>query len=106
MQHESIFGGGSLQLRQMPKHHGRLKTVRFKGFNSAKSLVELTCYILRNAKSLGWLTLDNTYGDPKCDSAMSGGRCTPMSKDFLMEARRGVAAIRTYIEDKVPSTVS
>jgi len=87
MQHESIFGGGSLQLRQMPEqHHGRLKTVRFKGFNSAKSLVELTCYILRNAKSLGWLTLDNTYGDPKCDSAMSGGGCT-------------------HIEDEVPSTV-
>ena len=106
MQHESIFGGGSLQLRQMPEqHHGRLKTVRFKGFNSAKSLVELTCYILRKAKSLGRLTLDTTYGDPKCDSAMSGGRCTPMSKDFLMEARRGVWAIRTYIEDKVPSTV-
>ncbi|CAD6246443.1 unnamed protein product [Miscanthus lutarioriparius] len=29
MQHESIFGGGSLQLRQMPEqHHGRLKTER------------------------------------------------------------------------------
>jgi hypothetical protein len=28
-----------------------------------------------------------------------------MSKDFLMEARRGIAAIRTYIEDKVPYTV-
>jgi len=40
MQHESIFGGGSSQLRQMPEqHHGRLKTVRFKAFNSAKSLV-------------------------------------------------------------------
>jgi hypothetical protein len=106
MQHESIFGGGSLQLRQMPEQpHGRLKTLRFKGFNSAKSLVELTCYILRNAKPLGRLTLDTTYGDPKCDSAMSGGKCTPMSIDFRMEARREVAAIRTYIEDEVPSTV-
>ena len=28
-----------------------------------------------------------------------------MSTYFLIEARRGVAAIRTYIEDEVPSTV-
>jgi len=42
---------------------------------------------------------------PKCDTEMSGGRCIPMSKGFLIEARRGAAAIRTYIEDKVPSTV-
>ncbi|TKW09342.2 hypothetical protein SEVIR_6G088150v4 [Setaria viridis] len=105
MEHESIFGGSS-QLRQMPEqHHGSLKTVKIKGFHSAKSLVELTCYILKNAKSLSCLTLDTTFGDPKCDTGMVGGRCAEMDKDFLMEARRGVEAIRTYIEDKVPSKV-
>jgi hypothetical protein len=84
--HVSIFGGSSSQLRQIPEQ--RLKSVKIKGFSSAKSLVELTCYILKNAKSLDCLTLDTTYGDPKCDTGMSGGRCAPMSKGFLMEARR------------------
>jgi hypothetical protein len=94
-------------LRQITEqHHGYLKSVKFIGFNSEKSLVELTCYILKNAKSLGCLTLDTTYGDPKCDNAiLTGGKCAPMNKGFLMEARRGVAAIRAYIEDKVQSTV-
>ncbi|XP_039814995.1 uncharacterized protein LOC120677857 [Panicum virgatum] len=107
MDHASIFGGSS-QLRQIPEqHHDHLKSVKIKGFSSSKGLVELTCYIhiLKNAKSLDCLTLDTTYGDPKCDTEISGGRCVPMSKGFLMEARRGAAAIRTYIEDKVPSTV-
>jgi hypothetical protein len=105
MKHESVFEGSS-QLRTMPEQlHGCLKSVKFKGFNSAKSLVELTCYILRNAKSLDRLTLDTTYGDPKCDNEMYGGRCAPMNKGFLREARRGAVAIRTYIADKVPSTV-
>jgi hypothetical protein len=49
----SIGVEGSSQLRWMPEHlHGCLKSVKFKGFSSAKSLVELTCYILKNAKSL------------------------------------------------------
>jgi hypothetical protein len=105
MQHESIFGGWS-QLRQMPEqHHGSLKTVKIKGFHSAKSLVELTCYILKNAKSLSCLTLDTTFGEPKCDTGMVAGRCPEMGKDFLMEAGRGVEAIRTYIKDKIPSKV-
>ena len=105
MDHASIFGGSS-QLRQIPEqHHDHLKSVKITGFSSAKGLVELTCYILKNTKSLDCLTLDTTYGDPKCDTEMSGGRCIPMSKGFLIEACRGAAAIRTYIEDKVPSIV-
>ncbi|KAG0522135.1 hypothetical protein BDA96_07G010800 [Sorghum bicolor] len=49
----SIGVEGSSQLRWMPEHlHGCLKSVKFKGFSSAKGLVELTCYILKNAKSL------------------------------------------------------
>ncbi|CAL4996362.1 unnamed protein product [Urochloa decumbens] len=105
VERESIFGC-SPQLRQMPEqHHGHLKSVKIKGFYSAKSLVELTCYILKNAKSLDCLTLDTTYGDPKCDNKMYGGPCTKMNKGFLMQARRGAVAIKAYIEDKVPSTV-
>ncbi|CAO2177590.1 unnamed protein product [Urochloa humidicola] len=104
VEHESIFGC-SAQLRQMPEqHHGHLKSVKIKGFYSAKGLVELTCYILKNAKSLDRLTLDTTYGDRKCDNKMHG-RCAKMNKGFLMQARRGAVAIRAYIEDKVPSAV-
>ncbi|RCV30371.1 hypothetical protein SETIT_6G089100v2, partial [Setaria italica] len=92
-----LDGSPSLDLRQIPEqHHDHLKSVKIIGFSSAKSLVELTRYILKNAKSLDCLTLDTTYGDPKCDTEIAG---------FLMEARRGAAAIRTYIEDKVPSRV-
>nr|XP_034600734.1 uncharacterized protein LOC117861312 [Setaria viridis]XP_034600735.1 uncharacterized protein LOC117861312 [Setaria viridis] len=80
MDQVSIFGGSS-QLRQTPEqHHDHLKSVKIIGFSSAKSLVELTRYILKNAKSLDCLTLDTTYGDPKCDTEMSGGMCTPMNE--------------------------
>ncbi|GJN39844.1 hypothetical protein PR202_gb28992 [Eleusine coracana subsp. coracana] len=116
MKHESVFGGYS-RLRQMPEHrHVCLKSVKITGFSSAKSLVELTCYILENASSLDCLTLDTTYGAGRCglESARSCGgpmvncvlmECDPLSKGMLSEAPRGVMAIRTYIEDKVPSTV-
>ncbi|KAF8668419.1 hypothetical protein HU200_052229 [Digitaria exilis] len=90
-----LVASPSLEMRQMPEQHHRcLKTLKIKGFHSAKSLVELTCYILKNTKSLECLTLDTTYG-----------QCAPMNEGFLAEARRGAAAIRTYIEDIVPSTV-
>ncbi|KAK3122568.1 hypothetical protein QOZ80_8AG0615360 [Eleusine coracana subsp. coracana] len=65
MHHESVFEG-SLQLGQMPAHHhGCLKTVKITGFTSAKSLVELTCYILKNAESLECLTLDTLSVDER-----------------------------------------
>uniref|UniRef100_A0A0E0H263 At1g61320/AtMIF1 LRR domain-containing protein n=1 Tax=Oryza nivara TaxID=4536 RepID=A0A0E0H263_ORYNI len=101
--HESIFTDS--QLRHIPEHHhGHLKSVKITGFSSAKSLVELTCYILNNAVSLECLTLDTIYG-PRCDQDKYR-RCFPMIDGVLTEAPRGLAAIRTYIEDKVPSTVN
>ncbi|KAJ1263643.1 hypothetical protein BS78_09G201300, partial [Paspalum vaginatum] len=101
----SIFGG-SPQLRQMPEHHHAcLKRVQIKGFNSAKALVELTCYILENAVLLDRLTLDTTYGEPRCDNSKFVSRCLDVSKGFLVKASRGAAAIRTYIKDKVPPKV-
>lgn len=103
MVHESIFTDS--QLRHIPEHHhGHLKSVKITGFSSAKSLVELTCYILNNAVSLECLTLDTIYG-PRCDQDKYR-RCFPMIDGVLTEAPRGLAAIRTYIEDKVPSTVN
>uniref|UniRef100_A0A0E0DF86 Uncharacterized protein n=1 Tax=Oryza meridionalis TaxID=40149 RepID=A0A0E0DF86_9ORYZ len=103
MVHESIFTDS--QLRHIPGHrHGHLKSVKITGFSSAKSLVELTCYILNNAVSLECLTLDTIYGS-RCDQDKYR-RCFPMIDGVLTEAPRGLAAIRTYIEDKVPSTVN
>ncbi|BAF15011.1 putative F-box/FBD/LRR-repeat protein At5g56810 isoform X2 [Oryza sativa Japonica Group] len=103
MVHESIFTDS--QLRHIPGHrHGHLKSVKITGFSSAKSLVELTCYILNNAVSLECLTLDTIYG-PRCDQDKYR-RCFPMIDGVLTDAPRGLAAIRTYIEDKVPSTVN
>lgn len=63
MQHDSVFGDPSLGLRQILQHkHERLKTVQIIGFCPAKSMVELTCDILKNATSLESLTLDCIYG--------------------------------------------
>ncbi|KAL6637129.1 hypothetical protein ACP70R_024701 [Stipagrostis hirtigluma subsp. patula] len=104
MKHESVFGGSS-HLRQLPEHrHSYLKCVKITGFSSAKSLVELTCYILKNAKSLECLTLNTLYGGRMCDSE-DCDRCDPVSKGIYMEAPRAIAAIRTFIEHKVASTV-
>ncbi|GJN39372.1 hypothetical protein PR202_gb28485 [Eleusine coracana subsp. coracana] len=65
MQHDSIFGDPS-PLRQIAgHHHNHLKSVKITGFCSAKSLVELTCYIMENATSLECLTLDTTLGLPR-----------------------------------------
>ncbi|KAK3120852.1 hypothetical protein QOZ80_8BG0642620 [Eleusine coracana subsp. coracana] len=106
MKHESVFEG-SLQLRQMPEHHhGCLKIVKITGFSSARGLVELTCYILKNAESLERLTLDTLCGTNRCylgDSTVIN--CDVMSEGILREAPRAVAAIGTHIKDKVPTTV-
>ncbi|CAL5009631.1 unnamed protein product [Urochloa decumbens] len=104
MAHVSIFADS--ELRDMPEHrHGCLKSVKICGFSSAKILVELTCYILKNAVSLECLTLDTIYG-PRCyqqDNKFE--RCIPMADGVLMETPRARVAIRTYIENKVPPTV-
>lgn len=106
MEHESVFGGFS-DLRQIPEQrHCCLKNVKMTGFSSAKSLVELTCYII-NAVSLECLSL-NTLDGFRC-SGDAGSRkrigCAPQSNNILREATTAVAAIRMYIEDKVPPTV-
>nr|TKW08123.1 hypothetical protein SEVIR_6G008200v2 [Setaria viridis] len=93
MDHESVFGDLS-HFRQMPQHcHSCLKS----------SLVELTCYILNNAVSLECLTLNTVYGFRCSDEGCKG--CHPISNGVLKEAPRAAMAIRTYIEDKVPSAV-
>ncbi|XP_062192882.1 F-box/LRR-repeat protein At4g14103-like [Phragmites australis] len=103
MKHESVFGGSS-HLRQMPEHrHCYLKSVKITGFSSAKGLVELACYILKNAVSLECLTLDTDYGF-RC-SGKNDTTCLRLNNTMLREAHRAVTAIRAYIEDKVPSTV-
>jgi hypothetical protein len=81
------------KLRHMPEHHHHacLKSVKISGFSSAKSLVEQTCHILKNAVSLECVTLDAIYG--------------PMADGNLMETPRVLSAIRTHIQSKVPSTI-
>uniref|UniRef100_A0A0D9VQ56 TFIIE beta domain-containing protein n=2 Tax=Leersia perrieri TaxID=77586 RepID=A0A0D9VQ56_9ORYZ len=69
------------------------------GFSSAKSLVELTCYILKNALSLDCFTLDTMYGS-RCSDEISGWR-SPMGSSILREAHRALVAIRRYIDDKM-----
>lgn len=65
-------------MRQIPEqHHDHLKSVKIIGFSSAKSLVELTRYILKNAKSLDCLTLDTTYGDPSVTPKCLGACAHP-----------------------------
>ncbi|XBH76063.1 hypothetical protein VPH35_102767 [Triticum aestivum] len=103
MVHESIFVDS--QLRHMPEHrHGHLKSVKISGFNSAKCLIELTCYILKNAVSLECLTLDTICGH-RCYDEGGDDWCVPMADPILVETPRTLSAIRTYIENKVPSTV-
>ena len=108
MDHESVFEGSS-DLRQLPEYrHDSLKTVEIIGFSSARCLVELTCCIVRSAVSLERLTLDTLRGGGRCSGRNDGDSsdqiCSPVSKAVVKEAFRGVAAIRKYIEDKVPST--
>ncbi|KAF8712668.1 hypothetical protein HU200_028428 [Digitaria exilis] len=87
----------SLNLRQIPEHHHCcLRNVKMTGFSSAKSLVELTCYVVKKAVSLECLTLDTLSGFRRCSSKRN---------NILREATRAVAAIRMYTEDKVPSAV-
>ena len=103
MLHESIFVDS--QLRHMPEHHhGHLKSVKISGFSSAKCLIELTCYILKNAVSLECLTLDTICGN-RCYDEGGDNWCVPMADPILVETPRTLSAIRTYIENKVPSTV-
>ncbi|CAL5004504.1 unnamed protein product [Urochloa decumbens] len=108
MKDELISGRHSLDLRQMAEdqHYRYLKDVKITGFSSVKSLVELTCYILKNAVSLECLTLDTHYGSTmRCsDPDREFRQCSPVGNSLKVK-RRALVAIREFIEDKVPSGV-
>jgi hypothetical protein len=100
VKHESIFDGSS-HLRQLPEYqHNCLKTVEIIGFSSAKSLVELTCCIIKNAVSLECLILSTLRGPERCFGE-ANKICWRISNSVLKEAPRAVEAIRMYIEDKL-----
>ncbi|CAN6174318.1 unnamed protein product [Urochloa humidicola] len=103
VKHESVFGASS-HLRELPEHqYNCLKAVEIIGFSSAKSLVELTCCIVKNAVSLERLTLDTLRGHERCYGE-ANETCNRISNAKLKEASRTVVAIRMYIEDKVAPT--
>ena len=106
MEQESVLGDSFHDLRQMPGHmHRNIKDVQIIGFCSAKSIVELTCLMLENAKSLEYLTL-NTSSNPEISCSDSeNGRCLPMSKHMRKEARKALLAVERYILGKVPCSV-
>jgi len=65
-------------------------------------MIELTRCILDYAMSLKHLILDTTDGYHRRTFA----KCFPLGKDTLAEARKALAAIRTYIEGIVPAKVN
>jgi hypothetical protein len=83
-------------------HHAKLRSVIINGFRPWKTMIELTRCILDYATSLKHLILDTTDGYHRRRFA----KCFPLGKDTLMEAQKALAAIRTYIEGKVPSKVN
>ncbi|CAM0952123.1 unnamed protein product [Alopecurus aequalis] len=106
LEQESVLVDSSRDLRQMTGHlHSNIRDVQIIYFCSARSIVELTCHILENAKSLKWLTLSTLY---KCEFSCShgeNGKCLPMSRDMIMEARKALLVVERYIVEKVPSSV-
>ncbi|CAM0952269.1 unnamed protein product [Alopecurus aequalis] len=100
------FEGDPSSLRRMPKHcHVNLKSVRITGFSPQKSMIELTCHILENSISLNWLILDTfPSNNNRCSGNLGRNRIPPDSAIIKVE-HESVLAVRTYIEDKVPSRV-
>jgi hypothetical protein len=91
----------SLHLRRIPEFHlENLKKVSIVGFWSSKSLIELTCQVLETSGSLHFFVLDTTH------EYHNTSFCRYMDKKAVMEALRGVEAIRKYVYGKVPSSVS
>ena len=106
MEHVSVFTDPS-DLRKMQGHqHHKMKRVKVLGFTSAKSLVEFTCHFVESITSLEHLTLESYQSCARCSvPAHKSRKCSPLPVDVLREAQRGLLAIRTYIEPKVPSMV-
>ncbi|XP_073367704.1 uncharacterized protein [Aegilops tauschii subsp. strangulata] len=103
VEHDSVLGDSS-HLRQMPGHcHDSIKDVKIIGFCSAKSMVELTVHILENAVSLERLTLDTVCYDLRCSDGAS--KCSVGNMNMIMEAHKALVVVRSYILEKVPSTV-
>ncbi|CAL5012658.1 unnamed protein product [Urochloa decumbens] len=98
--HECSRADSSHRRRTAEFHRSNLKKVTITGFCSAKSLIELTWQILESSSSLQSLVLDTTGGYDNT------GICDYMEKKAVMEALRGVEAIKKYIKGKVPSSVN
>lgn len=98
--------GCSSDLRQMPQYrHHNFQSFEITGFGSAKSLVELTCYILESTTSLQCVTLDTTLlGAFKCSESKSK-KCFSVTRGTIIEVQKALLAIKTYIKKKVPATV-
>ena len=106
MEHVSIFTDPSDLRKIQGQQHHKLRRVKIRGFMSARSLVELTCHFLESITSLERLTLETYQSRIKCSvPAHRSLKCSPLPIDVLREAQRGLLAIRTYIEPKVPSMV-
>ncbi|CAL5044990.1 unnamed protein product [Urochloa decumbens] len=97
--HEYTHADSLHRRRTAEFHQSNLKKVTITGFCSAKSLIELTCLILESSSSLRFLVLDTTGGYDNT------GICDCMEREAVMEALRGVEAIKKYIKGKVPSSV-
>ncbi|XBI82386.1 hypothetical protein VPH35_091081 [Triticum aestivum] len=123
MKHDSVIGDSSCLKRLPQHHHNSLRSVTIVGFCSAKSLVELTCHVVwrmrhRWSASL-WTSLMSVtvlegvasiniivyYIGSGIRIWAPPDRCLPMGRDILMEAPRALLAIRTHVEEKVPSRV-
>jgi hypothetical protein len=97
--------GDLLHGRRVPERcRDNLKKVMITGFCSAKSTIALTVHIVENAKSLECLTLDTTRGHDR--RFVKADKCLRLSKDALIEAGKALAAIRRYVEGRVPPTVN
>ncbi|KXG22803.1 hypothetical protein SORBI_3008G009800 [Sorghum bicolor] len=106
MKHVSIFSDPSDLRKIQGQQHHKMKTVKILGFTSAKSLIELTCHIVESMASLECLTLETYQSSSKCfEPADRSNECSPLPIHVLKGAQRGLLAIRTYIEPKVPAMV-
>ncbi|VAH07080.1 unnamed protein product [Triticum turgidum subsp. durum] len=91
----------SWHIRKIPGfRHDKLKKASITGINSSKSLIELTCQILKNSSSLECLVLDTTSGYG------NSGICGNMDREAVMDALEGVKAIKRHVEGQVPDGVN
>uniref|UniRef100_A0A0D9VFZ5 F-box domain-containing protein n=1 Tax=Leersia perrieri TaxID=77586 RepID=A0A0D9VFZ5_9ORYZ len=96
------------------KKHKCLKNLTMMGFCSAKSMVELTCYILKNTESLQCITLDTIANWPEDENGFIGRccvrrtkrrECLSIGKVMILEAHKALLAIERYILDEIPAAV-